>query len=88
MSRSGSIHGRKALSLEERIARTRGRKPTPVDSGTAAGRAERWMQQFPFDDPEIFKRRLAVFNQLQHEFLRVCPGTSSRITKFSEHEAD
>jgi hypothetical protein len=69
----GTIDGRKALSLEERIAffRTRGRKLTPGNSGydTASDRAKQWMQQFPFGDAEIFKRRLAVFNHSQDEFL-------------------
>ena len=34
--------------------------------------------------------RLSLADELEQYFfvLRVCPGTSSRITKFSEHEAD
>ena len=45
------------------------------------------MQQFPFDDPEIFKRRLAVFNQLQHEFLNALSDDQATWEDLSNSKA-
>jgi hypothetical protein len=60
----------------KQIAALVGLAPYDFDSGKLRGHRS------------IYGGRMPIRNVLYMAALRVCPGTSSGITKFSEHEAD